>query len=500
MNSAYAISTAMQTASRRLGFWFALLWMAATCPAGPAHPVDSDSWRYQLLAGSTYLDDCLICGRPSFQLPLRGSFQLSLADDNPLFTKWRLSDIHLYVGSDSPDAIRFDGTGEFVSGGEVAVIRRLTLKLTLSGPNGSEQVEFDSGNQPGNPSWPGLRIATTEVTSSLTRVIHLDFDAMPIRDLWFTTRAGFTPGNWRPKPRSVQPSELVSDQGRVVLDASTLKLALGILSPSLPAVDAARVAPGGVVQVSFAEDVKSTLLGTIHHGDLVGLDGKRAVSYSEIGGLIGPMPPAPDSGLDAAAGLEDGTALYSITSPIFSETLGVTVGSGDVLASNRSIWRTNAQLLKAFRPLNPNHDYGLDALYVWPDGEVWFSTEESVQIEGAPELSDGDLLSDTGRVIYRNRDLLAAFSPLEDLANFGLDSVIIASDAVDGTKPPELVSAHPEPGGLRLTWKGPGRFFQVLAASSPEGPFDPATPVQAGNTALVSVGAGALFFRLQQWF
>src|SRR2546430_880420 len=47
-------------------------------------------WVYRLLEGSYLIDDCLPCARPTFMLPMRGSFTLILTEDNPLLARYEL--------------------------------------------------------------------------------------------------------------------------------------------------------------------------------------------------------------------------------------------------------------------------------------------------------------------------------------------------------------------------------------------------------------------------
>ena len=50
-------------------------------------PTTNHPWAYLLLDGSTLTDDCPICGRPTIQEPMRGTFQLRLLESNPLFAR-----------------------------------------------------------------------------------------------------------------------------------------------------------------------------------------------------------------------------------------------------------------------------------------------------------------------------------------------------------------------------------------------------------------------------
>jgi hypothetical protein len=470
--------------------------------AAPVSPPPGETWRYQLLQGSTYLDDCLPCGRPALLRPLHGSFFLAPGAADPLFNHYELRQVQFQVGGDGPDAIHLEGTGELAIGGEVLVGHRLTFHLTVTSSAKSEIVDFDSGLQPGEPAWPWLAIPVTEVNASLFRILNLTLDAMPIRDLWFSTGAGFTAAQPGPTPVAVSPADVLSDQGHIAVPAAQIEAALQLVPITEPRnLDAVGVAPGGVVEVSLAADATSAILDTVHHGDLVSLAGIRVKSWSDFAGIIGPQPPSPDLGLDAVQDTGDGTLLFSTRDAIFSETLGEVIGRGDLMTSSGQRLRTNAELLKAFHPSQPDHDYGLDAVFLWPGGEIWFSTEEPVPLEGGVILSDGDLLSDTGRVIYGNLELLQRFAPIEDRTSFGLDALVIATDATNPADPPRITSIRFDPAtsGLALTWTGDGRFFQVERAGQLDGAFAAAGPVVAGLTQTLPATDASSFFRIRQW-
>ncbi len=138
-------------------------------------------------------------------------------------------------------------------------------------------------------------------------------------------------------------------------------------------------------------------------------------------------------------------------------------------------------MLASFNPTpkaDGSIDFGLDAIYVWPGGEVWFSTEEDFDSSLGP-IGAGDLLSDRGYVIYRNLDLVRKFNPIEDVNSFGLDGLFIVTD----TTPPPLpgrfskITSNELTGKFELEWVGSGRVFQVEKAAAVEGPYAPGTSI-----------------------
>jgi hypothetical protein len=467
-------------------------------------PAKDQIWRYQLLGPSTYLNDCPPCARPAILQPLRGSFDLSLHQSNPLFTDYQLTDIRLNVGGASPDGIQFTGSGEWRVGGEVALTHSLKLHLVITGPGWNERVEFESAPQPFHPDRLPLQLELSEVKPSPVRVLHLSIDAQPLRALWFSTAHSFTAALPGPGPVPVRATEILDANGHIVVTESSLAAQLGLPVPppdSLPNLDAFALVPGQYPWVSFDAPFQTALLKTVHPGDVIAMDGSRVLTYADFGGIIGPEPPTPDLGLDALQVMEDGSQIFSTSQAIFSERLGVTVGSGDLVASTGKLWRDNPTLLRQFHPLKPDIDYGLDVVHVWPDGEIWFSTEQDVELEGFQRISNGDLVSDAGRVVFRNLELLQRFGPLEDAANFGLDALAILTDVGAPATSPRIRSIQlgADRESVVLSWTGLGRAYQIEQAPSVEGPFSPVTGMLPVYQFQLRGLGSAGFFRIRQW-
>jgi hypothetical protein len=207
----------------------------------------------------------------------------------------------------------------------------------------------------------------------------------------------------------------------------------------------------------------SETLGQIGNGDLVSNRGRIVHRNPEFTQEFGLDPTTGDVGLDAIVIKDDGEILFSVAKDTFSPKLGTTIGHGDLLSTHGRIVKTNQQLLSRFHPTIANHDYGLDALYVWPSGEIWFSTEEGFQDEALNTVTAGDLLSDQGAIVYRNLELLGTFAPLEDLADFGLDALFVVSDATPPALPPTIsaITIERGAGSVSVQWDGPGRVFQL---------------------------------------
>jgi hypothetical protein len=233
----------------------------------------------------------------------------------------------------------------------------------------------------------------------------------------------------------VSDGDLLSWRGRIVRTNHQLTARLGIM-PIVPdlGLDAVVRGPRGAIWFSFEEEnspIWSETLGVwLKHGDLLSDVGAVVQTNEQLLARFVRMPPVADEGLDAVEITSNGMFLFSTERDFFSEALGQRVGHGDLLSNRGFIVRTNQQLLANFEPLDPwvgpmPRDYGLDAVIMRANREIWFSTEIGFTDANLGPISDGDLLSTAGYVVMRNLRLVEPFGPIEDVANFGLDAATI---------------------------------------------------------------------------
>lgn len=118
---------------------------------------------------------------------------------------------------------------------------------------------------------------------------------------------------------------------------------------------------------------------------------------------------------------------FSTVKGFHSDKLGQDIEAGDVLSNKGEIIATNADLLKAFQPANPNVNYGLDSLYVVNKKSqtpvMWFSTTKDFYSQALKRnIGAGDLLSNDGTVIATNNELMANFGFQLPFWSKGLDA------------------------------------------------------------------------------
>ncbi|MHC4110452.1 MAG: hypothetical protein ACYSUY_05210 [Planctomycetota bacterium] len=385
--------------------------------------------RYRLIEGSTLVDDCTICGRPTILIPIRGSFWLVPTGQDMWFSYFAIRG--LWFKSVYP-VMEYKGQmeGTYKIGGDFALVHQMTFKGFI---NQFEDLKFDSGVVFPKMGFPWIEIDLLQVPP--TDPLHtfgMHLVAVPWPDVWFSTEEGFTSSVQ--DISKISDGDILSPTGRLIRSNNQLTVNLGImpivpdigLDAILGLVPQSTELPRPCCEIWFSaeQDIHSETLGQLHHGDLLSNGGRIVRSYIDFIGAFSPMPPIPDAGLDAIALDANRHLLFSVEEDFFSEKLGRTINHGDLLSEDGRIFKTISDLLANFQPIEPRPiSFGLDAAYVWPHGEVWFSIEVDFADLHLGTIGHGDLLSDRGRVIARNQELVESFGPIEDLADFGLDGL-----------------------------------------------------------------------------
>ena len=464
-------------------------------------PTTNQPWAYVLLHDSYLLDDCPVCDRISIPVPMRGTFNLRLIEENPIGARYALDDIKFTAG-DRPYSVKGSGTLEIR--GEIAVTAVMSMALQINDGFTNKVCHFTNSTAGLDRRWPMMDITVGQTNGSLTQVYTLRLAAAPIREIWFSTTNSFRASAGPEASNIVQGGDLISTAGRVVKRNSDLFTSVGAFPP-VPdlGLDAVDILPGGEVAFSLRSDITSNTLGPLQHGDLLTTRGRILRRNQDLLAQFGIQPPTPDVGLDAVQVGDTGEILFSIPTNIFSERLSATVRRGDLLSTNGTIVRPNEQLLARFHPAKPDNDYGLDALYVWPSGEIWFSTEDGFDDSVLGSISSGDLLSDQGYIVFRNLELLDAFAPTNAPSDMGLDALYVITDATPPAPAPRLsIQVSASRSSAVLVWQGQGRVFQLERAADVTGAFQPLSPILPDlsfDDSEPLTNRAHSYYRLHQW-
>ncbi len=160
-------------------------------------------------------------------------------------------------------------------------------------------------------------------------------------------------------------------------------------------------------------------------GDLLASAGRVVKTNPQLTARLGVMPVVPDLGLKDIDVLPGGEIAFSIEQDIFSEILGP-LDHGDLLTDRGRVLATNAQLIAAFSPAPPVADVGLAAVQVLDSGEINFSVQTNFFSETlGRNIASGDWLSSRGGVVRNNADLLARFFPANPKQDYGLAAAYV---------------------------------------------------------------------------
>jgi hypothetical protein len=379
------------------------------------------------------------------------------------------------------------------------------LETEVVSPGGQESRTFTNAIRAVNRNWPILEIDLEQVDSNLLVFYRLHLLVAPVRELWFSTTGGLTAGIWQAPTNHASGGDLLSFNGRIVQRNQDLTMGMGIM-PVVPDLGLAGIdmAAGGEILWAASQPVFSEFLGPIQQGDLLSNRGRVVKKNQELLAAFGLSPSAADAGLDALQVDASGEIYFSIRTNVYSPTLKLVLGRGDLLSDHGRRVKSNQELLARFQPVDAKTDYGLDALYIWPGGEIWFSTEDGFMDQQLGPITSGDLLSDNGYLVYRNLEIVGAFQPLEDLFNFGLDALYVVTDDLAPAPAPQIREVVVDRGTSALTvrWVGGGKVFQVEKSGAVNGPYLPSAPIIPGLEFIEAWDAGVMsssFYRIRQW-
>jgi len=484
---------------RRIVLAWVLFLVILILPDSPASAQTTNRTAHTLLEGSYFIDDCLICERPTILEPLRGSFELVLLQDFGTYIQYGIENIDFVAGAGSSFERHLTGSGTYVRFEEFAVLQDMNLAVEIKDQYTNKLAFFTNDSRTVQQPFPLIQVELKQTNGTPLQTFSIQIFAAPVREIWFSTLRGFSTTN-QSSTIKISAGDLISNQGRVVKSNLDLVGHLGVMPiVSDLGLDAVFVKGRGEILFSIPNDVFSETLGCIHHGDLLSNRGYIVKRNQELLASFNPASSA-DAGLDALQLMPNGEILFSIQSNVVTKS-GATLSRGDILSDSGRIFMTHQQLLANFQPSTTNYDFGLDALFIMPGGEVWFSVEESFTDSRLGTVQVGDLLSSLGYRVFSNQDLLARFAPAQP-SDYGLDALFVITDTQPPKDPPRIMKTDPSGSSMHLEWDGNGAVFQVETAPALSGPWDTCSPVvpdlsfDAGFNAL----PGNLgFYRLRQW-
>jgi hypothetical protein len=466
-------------------------------------------WTYTLTAESSLTDDCPVCDRLPIVEPLRGTFQLRLLEEGPLFSTYSIEAISLKAGRNAGRTYDVTGKGTFRIGGEVALVQEVFLEVEIG--NGATTNLCYLTNSSVRPvrGWPMMRFDAIQTNGTMTQQYSFEIAAAPFREIWFSTTKGFNSQLWNPPTNWISSGDILSQTGRVVKRNYELVGGLGFM-PVVPdlGVKDFDVMPGGEIGFSLEQGQFSETLGMLSTGDLLSDQGKVLKRWETLLAPLSPDPLLVPVGLGAVQVRDDGEIYFSAQNNFFSSKLGAPVSSTDLLSDAGTVIEKGDQLLGAFGLKDPSLDCGLAAVFVWPSPiqESWFFVQKGFYDSSSNYFAAGDLLSDLGYVVYRSSELLFEFAPLGTTAGLPMDGLFVVAENRSAHSTPDSKLSQPAatnqpPSSLVLSWSSKGRVFQLEKSDSAAGPFVPVSPI---TTDRQFTDSGTLtnlsgFYRLRTW-
>src|SRR6266581_9487643 len=208
-------------------------------------PTTNQPWAYLLLHDNFLLDDCPVCDRISIPVPMRGAFKLRLIDETPISSRYALEDINFTAG-DRPYLV--EGGGTFEISGEVAVTVLVSLELQID-DGFTKKVCYLTNSPSGlDRRLPMMDITVAQTNGTPAHTFTLRLAAAPVREIWFSTVAGFTCTAGQAPWNYVEGGDLISTSGRVIKRNADLFTSVGAFPP-VPdlGLDAVDILPGGEI-------------------------------------------------------------------------------------------------------------------------------------------------------------------------------------------------------------------------------------------------------------
>jgi hypothetical protein len=277
-----------------------------------------------------------------------------------------------------------------------------------------------------------MRFDAIQTNGTITQQYSFEIAAAPFREIWYSTAKGFHSQLWNTPTNWISSGDILSQTGRVVKRNYELVSRLGFM-PVVPdlGVKDFDVLPGGEIAFSLEQGQFSETLGMmLSTGDLLGDDGKVLKKWETLLASFVPDPLPVPFGLGAVHVRDDGEIFFSTQNSFFSSKLGAPVSSTDLLSDTGTVIEKGDQLLGAFGLKDPSLDCGLAAAFVWPNPiqETWFFVQKGFYDSSSNYFAAGDLLSDRGYVVYRWSELLAEFAPLETTAGLPMDGLFVVAE------------------------------------------------------------------------
>src|SRR2546428_12121857 len=199
--------------------WSALPWFLCAVlgllPSRPAAAQVTNGVRYTLLQGSYFIDECLICGRPTIEQPLRGTFDLVLLQGAAPYYNYAVQNIDFVAGQGSTIERHITGDGTYVRFEEFAILQDMDLAVQIKDSYTNRPAFFTNDSRNVDQPFPLIQVDLKQTNGTWLQTFSMHLLAATVRGIWFSTSRAFTSTNRFAPTNQISRGGFFSDPGPV---------------------------------------------------------------------------------------------------------------------------------------------------------------------------------------------------------------------------------------------------------------------------------------------
>ena len=105
---------------------------------------------------------------------------MSVLDQNPLYTRYELTDIAFHAAAQTGMEYKVTGSGIYQVGGEVAFLQDLFLDVAIDNGFTTTKAQCVNTNREVIQTWPKIEISVDQTNGTPGQVYYLTLDAVPV--------------------------------------------------------------------------------------------------------------------------------------------------------------------------------------------------------------------------------------------------------------------------------------------------------------------------------
>ncbi|HKI69917.1 MAG TPA: hypothetical protein VKA67_10035, partial [Verrucomicrobiae bacterium] len=148
--------------------------------------------RYTLLDGSTFIDDCAICGRPEILQPLRGTFDLVLQQNTPPYISYAVRNVDFRAAPGFFGPVQITGGGNYKRFEEFAALQDMQLAVQVEDASTNRFAYFTNSTPVQPMPFPMIEVTLRQTNGTPFSTYQMHLLAAPVREMWFSINKPMT--------------------------------------------------------------------------------------------------------------------------------------------------------------------------------------------------------------------------------------------------------------------------------------------------------------------